>query len=239
MSYIDGFIVAVPKANKQAYIGNANKALPLFKEFGNARMVEAWGDDVHVGKLTDFRMAVKAEEGEEVVFSWMEYPDKETRDAAGKKVMSDPRMEAMSCDMAFDAKRMVYGGFAPMLDEGPGGKLGYADGFVAPVKFENKQAYLDMATKFAAIFQEYGATRVVETWGDDLPDGKVTDFKMAVKAETGEAIVFSFIEWPSKAARDTGWKKVMEDPRMQPGDGPMPFDGKRMIYGGFSPVVDA
>ncbi len=154
-------------------------------------------------------------------------------------MMSDPRMKSMGDDMAFDGKRMVYGGFAPMLDEGPGGKLGYADGFVAPVKAGNKQAYLDMATKAAVVFQEHGATRVVEAWGDDVPDGKTTDFKMAVKAEPDESIVFSFVEWPSKAARDAGWAKIMKDERMQPGDNPMPFDGKRMIYGGFSPVVDA
>lgn len=238
MSYIDGFLVPVPKNNKQAYIDKANEALPLFKEFGNTRLVENWGDDVHVGKLTDFRMAVKAEEAEEVVFSWMEYPDKAARDAAGQKMMSDPRMKSMGDDMAFDGKRMVYGGFAPMLDEGPGGKLGYADGFVAPVPAANKDAYLAMAKKASVVFQEYGATRVVEAWGDDLQDGKVTDFKMAVKVGAGESIVFSFIEWPSKAARDAGWAKVMEDERMKPDGNDMPFDGKRMIYGGFSPVVD-
>ncbi|MEP6786236.1 MAG: DUF1428 domain-containing protein [Sphingomonadales bacterium] len=117
--------------------------------------------------------------------------------------------------------------------------MGYADGFVAPVRIENKEAYLAMARKAAVVFQDHGATRVVETWGQDLPDGKVTDFKMAVKAEVGEAIVFSFVEWPSKTARDEGWKKLMEDERMKPDGSPMPFDGKRMIYGGFTPILDA
>ncbi len=116
MSYIDGFVLAVPKNNKQAYLAHARKSLPLFKEFGATRMVEAWGDDVPDGKVTDFRRAVKAEDGEAVLFSWIEWPSKEVRDKGMKKVMEDPRMKAMS-DMPFDGKRMIMGGFAPILDQ--------------------------------------------------------------------------------------------------------------------------
>ena len=115
--------------------------------------------------------------------------------------------------------------------------MSYVDGFVIPVPANGKQAYLHMAAKAAPIFHEHGATRVVECWGDDVPDGKVTDFRGAVKAEEGENVVFSWIEWPSKEARDAGMAKVMTDERMQP-DGAMPFDGKRMIYGGFAPMLD-
>ena len=96
-----------------------------------------------------------------------------------------------------------------------------------------------MATKAAAVFKEHGASRVVETWADDVPDGKVTDFKGAVKAKSDEAVVYSWIEWPSKEVRVEGWKKVMADSRMQPDQNIMPFDGKRMIYGGFVPILDA
>jgi uncharacterized protein YbaA (DUF1428 family) len=113
----------------------------------------------------------------------------------------------------------------------------YVDGFVVPVPSNGKQAYLDMAAKAAPIFKENGATRVVECWGDNVPDGKVTDFKGAVKANEGETVVFSWIEWPSKEVRDAGMEKVMKDERMQPG-GDMPFDGKRMIFGGFAPILD-
>ena len=113
----------------------------------------------------------------------------------------------------------------------------YVDGFLVPVPSNGKQAYLDMAAKVAPIFKENGATRVVECWGDDVPDGKVTDFKGAVKAAEGETVVFSWIEWPSKEVRDTGMAKVMKDERMQPG-GDMPFDGKRMVFGGFAPILD-
>lgn len=92
-------------------------AAPLFKEFGALRVVECWADDVPDGKLTDFRMAVKAESDEEVVFSWIEYPSKEVRDAANATMMADPRMKAFGDSMPFDGKRMIFGGFLPLLDE--------------------------------------------------------------------------------------------------------------------------
>jgi uncharacterized protein YbaA (DUF1428 family) len=117
MKYVDGFVVAVPADKKEAYIALAAKAAPLFKEFGATRVVECWADDVPDGKLTDFRMAVKAEDNEEVVFSWIEYPSREVRDAANAKMMADPRMKEMGESMPFDGKRMIYGGFAPILDE--------------------------------------------------------------------------------------------------------------------------
>ena len=96
-----------------------------------------------------------------------------------------------------------------------------------------------MAQRAATVFQDHGATRVVEAWGSEIPDGTVTDYKRAVQAEPGEAIVFSWVEWPSKEARVAGWEKVMADERMNTPSAEMPFDGKRMIYGGFTPIVDA
>ncbi|MDO6406780.1 MAG: DUF1428 family protein [Pantoea sp.] len=117
MPYVDGFVVPVPLDKKEAYLAMAAKAAPLFKEFGATRIVECWADDVPDGKLTDFRMAVKAEEEETVVFSWIEYPSKEVRDAANEKLMADPRMKEMGETMPFDGKRMIYGGFSPILDE--------------------------------------------------------------------------------------------------------------------------
>ena len=115
MNYVDGFVVAVPAANKQAYLEQAREALPLFKEFGATRMVECWGDQVPDGKVTDFKRAVQAKEDEVVVFSWIEWPSKEVRDAGMKRMMDDPRMKDMK--MPFDGQRMIYGGFAPILDE--------------------------------------------------------------------------------------------------------------------------
>jgi uncharacterized protein YbaA (DUF1428 family) len=237
MSYIMGFVAAVPAAKKEAYRQHAAQALPLFKEYGATRQVEAWGDDVPDGKLTDFKGAVKAKPDEVVVFAWLEYPDKTVRDAAHEKMMKDPRMHELG-EMPFDGQRMIYGGFEPISDAGGAGKAGYIDGSLIPVPAAKKDAYQAMATKMAALFKEYGAVRVMDAWGDDVPDGKVTDFKGAVKATADEKVVYSWIEWPSKQARDEAWKKVMQDPRMK-AMGDMPFDGKRMIYGGFAPILDA
>jgi uncharacterized protein YbaA (DUF1428 family) len=236
MTFIQGFVAAVPTANGDAYRDFAAGAVPLFKELGAGRMVEAWGDDVPAGKVTDFRGAVQAKNDETVVFSWIEYPDQAAYATAIQGMMDDPRMEALP-PMPFDGSRLIFGGFDPMVDEGPGGQTGYVDGYLVPVPQENKAAYVDLARRAAAVFLDHGATRVVEAWGDDLPDGKVTDFNRATKVVDGEKVVFSWIEWPSRDVRDAGQPKVMADPRMQsPGD--MPFDGKRMIYGGFVPILD-
>src|SRR3954464_13736910 len=102
MTYVEGFVAAVPAANKTAYIQHAATAAPLFKEFGATRVVEAWGDDVPDGKVTDFKGAGKAEEGENVVFSWVEYPSKDARDAASERMRSDPRMRELGAAMPFD-----------------------------------------------------------------------------------------------------------------------------------------
>jgi uncharacterized protein YbaA (DUF1428 family) len=116
--------------------------------------------------------------------------------------------------------------------------MSYIDGFVIPVPTGKKQAYRDMAAKAASIFKEYGATRIVECWGDDVADGKVTDFKRAVQAQPGESIVFSWIVWPSKQVRDAGNQRMRDDPRMKMTPD-MPFDGKRMIFGGFEIMLDS
>jgi uncharacterized protein YbaA (DUF1428 family) len=115
----------------------------------------------------------------------------------------------------------------------------YVDGFVAAVPSRNREAYRKHAEIAAAVFKEHGAASVVECWGDDVPDGKVTSFPMAVKRNDDETVVFSWIVWPSREARDEGMKRSMGDPRLQPDANPMPFDGKRLIYGGFEVIVDA
>ena len=238
MSYVEGFVAAVPADRKEEFRKHAAEAAPLFKDFGATRQVETWGDDVPDGKLTDFKGAVKAEEGEVVVFSWLEYPSKSVRDAANKKIRSDPRMKEVGESMPFDGQRMIFGGFAPIVEESADGKLGYADGYLLAVPTANKEAYREHAAKAADIFKDYGAVRIVEAWGDDVPDGKVTDFKGAVKAESGENVVFSWIVWPSKEVRDAGNEKMRNDPRMKMTPD-MPFDGKRMIFGGFEVIVDS
>ncbi|MBN8737031.1 MAG: DUF1428 domain-containing protein [Xanthomonadales bacterium] len=116
MSYVDGFVIAVPTAGKQAFIDQTHKIDPVFIEYGARRVLECWGDDVPEGKLTDFRRAVQAKADETVVFSWIEWPDKATRDAGMAKVMADPRLSPEQCAQIFDGKRMIFGGFVPVTD---------------------------------------------------------------------------------------------------------------------------
>lgn len=116
----------------------------------------------------------------------------------------------------------------------------YVDGFVLAVPTARREEYRDHAAQFAGVFKEHGVLSVVECWGDDVPDGKLTSFPMAVKLEPEEAVVFSWMTWPSKEARDEGWKKIMADPRMpKPGSADRPFDGRRMIFGGFAVLLEA
>jgi uncharacterized protein YbaA (DUF1428 family) len=236
MTYVTGFVVAVPTENEEAYRQHAADFLPLFKECGVERVMENWGDDVPRGKVTDFYGAVQAKDDETIVLSWFEYPDKAAHDAANAKMMNDPRMQPGQ-PMPFDGRRMIYGGFEAIVDEKADGRTGYTDGYLVPVPSDKREAYRELAQKMAGKFRELGALRIVEAWGDDLPDGKVTDFRRAVKAEKGENVVYSFVEWPDKEVRDHAWQKMMTDPDMQPG-GDMPFDGKRMFWGGFRPIVD-
>jgi uncharacterized protein YbaA (DUF1428 family) len=235
MTYFDGFIAPVPQANKKAYLEHARTVAPVLQQCGVRRMVEASADEVPHGKVTDFYRAVDAKEDETVVFSFFEYPSRAERDSATEKFMNDPRLKDMS-SVPFDAKRMVYGGFDAIVDVGEGGGS-YVNGFIMPVPRENKEAYREMTERHAAIFREYGALRLVQAWGDDVPEGKVTDFYRAVKAEPNETVVFAFIEWPSKQVNDEAWDKMMKDERMQP-SADAPFDGKRMFWGGFEVILD-
>ena len=116
--------------------------------------------------------------------------------------------------------------------------MSYVDGFVAAVPAANRELYKKSAQAAAVVFKEHGASRVVECWGDDVPDGKLTSFPMAVKKQADETVVLAWIAWPSREVRNAGMQKVMADPRAKPENNPMPFDGKRLIYGGFSVLVD-
>jgi uncharacterized protein YbaA (DUF1428 family) len=236
MTYFEGFVAPVPEANKDAYRTHATNFSSLSPEFGISRHLEAWESDVPEGKVTDFRKAVDAKPDEKIVFAFFEYPSRSARDAANQKFMSDPRMEDMGKDMPFDGKRMIMGGFDAIVEEGSGGGS-YTDGFVVPVKADKREEYRELASKMAKVFRQHGATRVIESLADDVDHGKVTDYYRAVKAEDGETIAFSFIEWPDKATRDQAWEKIMQDESLRP-QGEMPFSGPRMFWGGFDKIVD-
>lgn len=123
--------------------------------------------------------------------------------------------------------------------------MNYIDGFVIAVPTANRQKFIEHAKNGDGVFMDLGATRVIECWGDDVPDGELTDFRKAVQATADETVVLSWVEWPDKATRDAamatmiGWMNnpATGDPRMDPVKNPMPFDGKRLIFGGFTPVV--
>jgi uncharacterized protein YbaA (DUF1428 family) len=242
VSYIDGFVIAVPTANKQKFIAHANKGDSVFIDHGATRVVECWGADVPKGKTTDFLGAVAAQADETVVFSWIEWPDKARRDGVMGRMdelgKTDERIDPAKNPMPFDGKRMIYGGFEPIVEHGDEATDSYVQGFVIPVPTGKRENYRKMAEEAWVMFKEFGALRVVEAWGDDVQDGKVTDFRRAVKAEPGETIVFSFMEWPSREVCDAAQEKMRKDDRMKPPEGmDMPFDPKRMIFGGFTRVV--
>lgn len=117
--------------------------------------------------------------------------------------------------------------------------MAYIDGFVAAVPTANKEKYRQHAAEAASVFKECGALSLVEGWGDDVPEGELTSFPRAVNRREDETVIFSWVIWPSKEARDAGMKKAMADERLQPENNPMPFDGKRMIFGGFEVLVEA
>ena len=109
----------------------------------------------------------------------------------------------------------------------------YIDGFVAAVPKANKEQYIKHEQLTAVVFKDHGALQIIEGWGDDVPEGEVTSFPKAVACQDDEIVVFSTVVWPSKEVRDAGWQAIEQDPRMHPDNNPMPFDGKRLIYGGF------
>ena len=240
MAYLDGFVIAVPTANRDKFIAHANKGDSMFIDFGATRIVETWGDNVPRGKTTDFQGAVEATDDETVVFSWVEWPDKATRDAGYAKMMSpdfkDERMDPEKNPMPFDGKRMIYGGFEPMVSHGEAEDGDYVQGFMIPVPEDRREDYRKMADDAWEMLKGYGATSVVEAWGDDVPEGKQTDFYRGVKAEPGEKVVFSWMTWPDRATCDAASEKMQNDPEMKMPDD-MPFDPKRMVFGGFEPVV--
>ena len=247
MTYIQGFVIAVPTANKQKFIDHARLGDAVFLDHGAARIVECWQDNVERGHTTDFFGAVDAKEDESVVFSWIEWPSKAAHDAMESQmeeiVKTDDRFDPEKNPMPFDGARMIYGSFEPVVEEGAATPGGYVQGFIVPVPQGNKDAYRKAALSMWEIMKDYGATRVVEAWQSNVPKGKQTDFFRSVKAEDGEIVVFSFVEWKSKEVCDGSQEKIMQDERMKQfmGENPdakPPFDGKRMVYGGFQPVVE-
>lgn len=247
MTYIQGFVIAVPTANRQRFIDHAKNGDAVFMDHGATRILECWQDNIEKGHTTDFFGAVDCKDDESVVFSWIEWPDKAKCTAMERQMeelmKTDDRLNPEKNPMPFDGARMIYGGFEPIVEEGEAIANPYVQGFIVPVPEGNKEAYRKAAKDMWDIMKDYGAVRVIEAWQSDVPTGKQTDFFRSVKAEPGEIVVFSLVEWTSREVCDGAHDKMMRDERMksfmehEPSAEP-PFDGKRMVYGGFRPVVE-
>lgn len=236
MTYIQGFVAAVPTANRDTFRTHAEKAMEGFRAYGMQHGAECWGDDVPDGKLTSFPLAVKAQADETVVFAWYMWPSRAIHDAAMKEAIHDPRLSMDTNPMPFDGKRVIYGGFEPLLELGSRQPGGYFDGFICAMPKEGREAFRSFAQEVDPIFIEYGATWIMENWGVDVPEGTDTDFRRAVQATADEEVMFCWTQWPDKATRDEGSRRMMQDTRFA--NMQMPFDGKRMVIGGFAPLVE-
>lgn len=235
--YVDGYLLAVPTASKEAYCKHAEEAWPYFQGLGATSMVEGWGDDVPDGKVNSINSAVMRKPEETAVFSWVTWPDKATRMAAWEKMTAAGPPEGAMASMPFDGSRMIYGGFERLLGDVQA-EAGYIDGTVMAVPAGQRAAFTEASQKMAELFREHGAVTVVDCWGDEVPEGKVNDFHGAVLRKPDEAVVFSWIGWTDKAARDAAWEAIMADPRMeQHSPKSVGADMGRMIFGGFRPVV--
>lgn len=237
MSYYFGTVAAVPTANKAQYLDHVQTAWALFSKHGATRMIETWGVDVPHGKVTDFHRAVEAKADETIVFSWIEWPDKPAADAAWEKMQKDPDMAAMG-DMPLDGSRMIYGGFDPVFEGGETSGAPYYQGFLLAVPEGNKDAYAKMAADAWGMFQKHGCLGISENWGVDVTHGKKTDFYRATQAKDGEVPMFSWVAWPDRATCDAGGA-AMEAEMVGKEFPEMPFDGMRMMWGGFETIFDS
>ncbi|MDO5643173.1 MAG: DUF1428 domain-containing protein [Paracoccus sp. (in: a-proteobacteria)] len=237
MTCYTGMIAPVPLASRAAYLEHARAIWPLFRRYGARRMVDTWGVDTPPGKLTDYQRAVAAQADEAITFAWIEWPDRTTADAAWPAIEADPDMAAMA-SMPFDGSRVIMGGFAPLVSVGQTAGAGYYQGFLLAVPKANRAAYEKMAREAWGMFAGHGALGTVEAWGEDVPHGRKTDMYRATLAEPDEAILFSWIAWPDRATCDAAGRKMQAE--MAGRDMPqMPFDGRRMIWGGFETLFDS
>lgn len=236
MTYYNAFLAAVPTDAQDRYRDFVAGEWPRFRRHGAIRQCDAWGADLPPGEHTDFQRAVQARADETVAFGWIEWPDRATADAAWAAIMGsdDP-----SPALPFDGQRMIWGGFAPEVADGTDRGGRYVQGYVIPVPAANRARFAPLARQvWTEQFCPLGALGNHENWGVDVPRGKITDFHRAVDAQEGEEIVVSWTTWPDRATCDAAvaqMRAAME--HTPPPD--MPFDGKRMIWGGFSVIFDS
>ncbi|GLQ06481.1 DUF1428 domain-containing protein [Sneathiella chinensis] len=237
MPHFIGCVAAIPIKNKDAYRQHTDSLAPYFKEIGTNYLLEYWENDIPDGKITDFRRSVLAQAGEAIVFSLLEFPDKATADSSYQKMAENEEVRRLETEMPFDGKRMIFGGFTPLTEAPTALDAGYMDVSLLAVPFSNRDAYEQQARHAARIFKEHGALQVAEAWGDSLPNGTLTDFFRAVQATEQENVALSWVQWPSKKARDEGWQKIWADPRMEQIGASSLYDHQRRVFGGFTPFT--
>jgi uncharacterized protein YbaA (DUF1428 family) len=236
MTCIQGFVGAVPTANRAAFIDHARTAAEAFRDMGLVAAAECWGDDIPPGELTSFPLAVQARPDETVIFSWYRWPSKAVHDAAmaqpSRRSAPEPRDEPDALRRhARDLRR---------LRAGAGTRRAHTRRLCRRLRRPGEagapRGVSCLRRGCDPIFMEHGASWIMEAWGIDVPEGRVTDFRRAVQADADEEVVFSWVQWPDRAARDAGNARIMNDPRLA--DKEMPFDGSRLIFGGFTPLVE-
>ncbi|MDO5369017.1 DUF1428 domain-containing protein [Paracoccus sp. (in: a-proteobacteria)] len=240
MPYYTGSVTPVPKTSKDAYLQINRRAWPLMRKRGAVRMVETWAEDLQPGKQTDFLRAVDAQDGEAVSFGWVEWPDRATSDAAWADIMQNPEeMRQTMGETPYDGKRMIFGGFEAFVADGSDKGGGYYQGFLTPVPEGNREAFEKLAhSAWEEMFRPFGCMGNFESWGDDVPRGKLTDMHRAVDAKEGEVVVMSWAGWPDRATCEEAGRKMQSAMEGQPMPD-MPFDGKRMIWAGFETLFDS
>ena len=240
MPYYTGSVTPVPKDKRDSYLQSLRRSWPLMQSRGAARMVETWGEDIQPGTQTDFLRAVQARDDEAVVFAWVEWPDKATSDAAWADIMENREEFANAMgELPYDGKRMIFGGFQSFVADGSDKGGGYYQGFLTPVPEGNRDAFEKLAhSAWEEMFRPSGCLGNHESWGDDVPHGKLTDMYRAVDAKDGEVIVMSWAGWPDRATCEEAGRKMRAAMEGKPMPD-MPFDGKRMIWAGFETIFDS
>lgn len=237
MVYVSGMIGPVRTSEKSRYTRFAEASGEIFKRHGALALVDGWGEDVADGKVNDLKQAVQLKPDETVVFTYVIWPDKETSETGMIASMADldHRMDDFNASM--DGKRMIFGGFEPIVTFGDFSNAPFIDGFLLAVPTGNRESYRQMAEDAVPFFRKFGMISMFECWGVDVPVGTLTSMEIATLKKPDETVVFSWVGWPDKATRDKAFEDMQSDPDMKAPE-VMPFDGSRMMFGGFTVIAD-
>lgn len=234
MTYVEGFIMPVPRTNRDGFIRFSTMADKLWAAYGADRILECWPDEDSTVRTGDIFTAAQGQDCEAMIFSWIEWRDKNSRNQAMPlllaKMASDPRFDQARHPLPFDNDRVISGCFRTLADHGEPAPAPYVQGFILSVA-QNREAHIQAyANASWEGLYEVGALRLLLTWEDECPADRRIDFPRLAKSGPEEKVAFAVIEWPSRAVCEAAAHKFA--PHADP-----PFDQRRMMSGGFSPVV--